>query len=132
LSVVFWGRIENSLEVLSHQTICSICTICTKLTKRMRMREEESPYEEIVAHQKKVQAMNGVIPSDIDAYGYLEGCSNADGLMNPNSLGVRESYYRINDRSYRFKFRWERASQRNWRKQSSVRTEVGARLPSIR
>jgi len=37
------------------------------------MREEESPYEEIVAHQKKVQAMNGVIPSDIDAYGYLEG-----------------------------------------------------------
>ena len=38
------------------------------------MREEEvSPYEEIVAHQRKVRAMNGVIPSDIDAYGYLQG-----------------------------------------------------------
>jgi hypothetical protein len=35
--------------------------------------EEESPYDEIVAHQERVDAMNGKVPSDIDAYGYLEG-----------------------------------------------------------
>src|SRR5262245_41605421 len=41
----------------------------------MRMREEEvSPYEEIVAHREKIDAMNrSMVPSDIDAYGYLEG-----------------------------------------------------------
>src|SRR5437899_1442215 len=50
----------------------------------MGMREEEeSPYEEIVAHQKKVRAMNGVIPSDIDAYGYLEGVLQRRWPYNP-------------------------------------------------
>jgi hypothetical protein len=41
----------------------------------MRMREEEvSPYEEIVAHREKIDAMNrNMVPSDIDGYGYLEG-----------------------------------------------------------
>src|SRR5262245_55969491 len=41
----------------------------------MGMREEEvSPYEEIVAHREKIDAMNrNMVPSDIDAYGYLEG-----------------------------------------------------------
>jgi len=39
------------------------------------MREEEvSPYEEIVAHLEKIDAMNrNMVPHDIDAYGYLEG-----------------------------------------------------------
>jgi len=39
------------------------------------MREEEvSPYEEIVAHREKIDAMNrNMVPHDIDAYGYLEG-----------------------------------------------------------
>jgi len=39
------------------------------------MREEEvSPYEEIVAHREKIDAMNrNMVPSDIDAYGYLQG-----------------------------------------------------------
>jgi hypothetical protein len=41
----------------------------------MRMKEEEvSPYDEIVAHREKIDAMNrNMVPSDIDAYGYLEG-----------------------------------------------------------